>query len=984
MNKKHRIYFSLLLFVTILLFSECLSVGAFYQEAAEPPYSGVNETDWAALQAIYNKMTPYGQANSGWATGGNPCDPAWPGITCENGAVVKLDFEGRDFFCSIPEEITQLSNLREIRMVNMGLRGIIPENLFGMQNLQTVNFSHNLLTGPLPQGSNQTLQTLIIEDNKWTDQKQQELSARPDLSLCESVVQYPPEKNINMDPGLDGMIPSSFGYFPRLTKLDLSGNMLEGEIPNDLINLNSLSSIDLSDNNPGNPLTISDQALADKLNALPEKNLDGVSFAVSTAVDEEQTQIAQQQQTEQAYNEAIAQQQTEQAYNDAIAQTQQAYDAAIAQQQTQQAYNDAIALQQTQQAYNEAIAQQQQTEQANNDAIAQQQTQQAYEDILQQTNVAAQQQTADAIQAQSLQETIVQQTLEQEMAVPTATIPAPTPTTPSFTGVSEEELNNLAALFYKMTETGQKESNWFKSYEPCTWEGITCNENGYVTGLVFDKVNYFCSIPLEVTQFSQLKELKMTNMNLRGTIPSNLFAMPNIEVIDLSHNLLTGSLPDFINSPNLKILILTDNKLADEKMQDRLKDQKGDTCPTVDKESSAIRTDPNPGLDGTIPESWANFTQLQVLDLSGNTLSGVIPAEIANLTSLESLNLSDNETLVVTDPVLAQMLQTFPPENLNSVVLKLPPVETVTLTATATETVTLTATASETETVTPTVTSTPMPPTGTFTSIPTLTVTNTFTAVPTATVRPASPTPWPSPTPYQIIIVVVTATPKPTTPVWITSTPIRWVTATPIYWYTATPYWIYRTATPIPYVPPVWNYPTAYTYPTKSGGNTYPIWTPYTPKASNTPKPTVNPASLFEFTYVTEKMSADNIPVKWKYTGMKEYMINYLTADRTLYPGFAMEWTEASKVCNASTCTFEIKSIPDQLLKQGSFYIQLQAKDSNGRIYQSDPIGLQVAGQTTPQVTGTPTSEEPEKKPNFIVRFFRWLFGPIIRLFGGK
>jgi len=958
MNKKHRIYVSLLFFITVLIFSECLSVGAFYQEAAEPPYSGVNESDWAALQAIYNKMTPYGQANSGWATGGNPCDPAWPGITCENGAVVKLDFEGRDFFCSIPEEITQLSNLREIRMVNMGLRGIIPENLFGMQNLQTVNFSHNLLTGPLPQGSNQTLQTLIIEDNKWTDQKQQELSARPDLSLCESVVQYPPEKNINMDPGLDGMIPSSLGYFPRLTKLDLSGNMLEGEIPNDLINLNSLSSIDLSDNNPGNPLTISDQALADKLNALPEKNLDGVSFAVSTAVDEEQTQIAQQQ-TEQAYNEAIAQQQ-----------------------QTEQAYNEAIAQQQTQQAYNEAIAQQQQTEQANNDAIAQQQTQQAYEDILQQTNVAVQQQTADAIQAQNLQATLVQQTLDQEMAVPTVTPPVPTPTPPSFTGINEEELKNLAALFYKMTETGQKESNWFKSYEPCTWEGITCNENGYVTGLVFDKVNYFCSIPLEVTQFSQLKELKMTNMNLRGTIPSNLFAMPNIEVIDLSHNLLTGSLPDFINSPNLKILILTDNKLADEKMQDRLKDQKGDTCPTVDKESSALRTDPNPGLDGTIPESWANFTQLQVLDLSGNTLSGEIPAEIANLTSLESLNLSDNETLVVTDPVLAQMLQTFPPENLNSVVLKLPPVETVTLTATASETVTLTVTA--TETVTPTVTSTPMPPTGTFTSIPTLTITNTFTAVPTATVRPASPTPWPSPTPYQIIIVVVTATPKPTTPVWITSTPIRWVTATPIYWYTATPYWIYRTATPIPYVPPVWNYPTAYTYPTKSGGNTYPIWTPYTPKVSSTPTPTVNPASLFEFTYVTEKMSADNIPVKWNYTGMKEYMINYLTADRTLYPGFAMEWTEASKVCNASTCSFEIKSIPDQLLKQGSFYIQLQAKDSNGRIYQSDPIGLQVAGQTTSQVTGTPMSEEPEKKPNFIVRFFRWLFGPIIRLFGGK
>ncbi len=158
------------------------------------------------------------------------------------------------------------------------------------------------------------------------------------------------------------------------------------------------------------------------------------------------------------------------------------------------------------------------------------------------------------------------------------------------------------------------------------------------------------------------------------------------------------------------------------------------------------------------------------------------------------------------------------------------------------------------------------------------------------------------------------------------------------------------------------------------------------PQATRTLQPTVNPAAQFQFSYISERMTADNIPLTWKFTGMKEYLINYLNANRGLYPGFAMEWTQASKICTASDCKFDIKSIPDQLLKGGSFYVQLQAKDLTGKIYQSDPIGLQVSGQLaqTETVTATVMPEKLEKKPSFIARFFRWLFGPIIRLFGGK
>ena len=205
----------------------------------------------------------------------------------------------------------------------------------------------------------------------------------------------------------------------------------------------------------------------------------------------------------------------------------------------------------------------------------------------------------------------------------------------------------------------------------------------------------------------------------------------------------------------------------------------------------------------------------------------------------------------------------------------------------------------------------------------------------------------------------------------------------------------------MPYVPPVWAYPTApsnpyYVYPTSQPNvNPQPQptyytpprtaappsnWTPFAQVPTATKAPTVNPASQFGFTYDSAAMTAERLPVSWKYTGMDSYMINYLTKNKTLFPGFAMEWTTADKLCTGTSCKFEILNIPMDLLKDGVFYIQLQGRDKSGRVYQSDPIGLQAA--VTPEPSVTPVPEEVEEG-NWFTRFLKWLFGPIIRLFGG-
>lgn len=50
----------------------------------------------------------------------------------------------------------------------------------------------------------------------------------------------------------------------------------------------------------------------------------------------------------------------------------------------------------------------------------------------------------------------------------------------------------------------------------------------------------------------------------------------------------------------------------------------------------------NPGINGSIPESWASFRMLRVLDLRQDSLDGTLPDWIPQLPSLRALNLSSN------------------------------------------------------------------------------------------------------------------------------------------------------------------------------------------------------------------------------------------------------------------------------------------------------------------------------------------------------
>ncbi len=590
---------------------------------------------------------------------------------------------------------------------------------------------------------------------------------------------------------------------------------------------------------------------------------------------------------------------------------------------------------------------------------------------------------------------------------------------PMFSGVGDADLNILLELqteIQTQPDPGQQ-MNWFTAgSDVSTWKGIKV-ENGQITEITLDQPgqSYFCTFPAAITKFPALRSLTIKNQGIYGAIPSELFEMPNLQILELSGNYFSGEIQQpntGLYSPLLKLII--SNNLSDPQNKDGYFANFTASCAAVLQQK--MNEQPNimtPGLTGSIPSWIAAFGNLQELNLSGNHLTGMIPDEFQGLNNLMNVNFSGNDGLsissslyqkfstmtvdlsgvAVLEPTAAPVIETPTEVPTETAVPTEVPTETAVPTEVPTETAVPTEVPTDTAvpTMVPTDTSVPIViPTDTLVPtevppLPVLTSTVIPTNMPLPTEKPVIPptqVPYPTYTAAAPIVIVITATSVPVQPQWYTATPqyIRWVTATPQqqYWVTATPYNSYQ--------PPVWSYPTPVPqyYPTSAPqyyptSNSYPIRNTMVPTASKpTAVPTINPASQFNFTYSSGNMTPNKIPMTWKYTGMKEYMINYLDSSGTLYPAFGMQWTKAAEICNAATCQYNVSNIPTDLLKGGQFYIQLQAKDSVGRVYQSTPVGMKVSVPAATMTSTAPTHSKPTSLWGRILAFFFKLFG------GGK
>ncbi|XP_042065747.1 probable inactive leucine-rich repeat receptor-like protein kinase At3g03770 [Salvia splendens] len=118
------------------------------------------------------------------------------------------------------------------------------------------------------------------------------------------------------------------------------------------------------------------------------------------------------------------------------------------------------------------------------------------------------------------------------------------------------------------------------------------------------------SVPEWLDSWSNLTVLSLKNNRLNGEVPSAVARITTLIELVLSHNFLTGKMPDLSKLSTLQLLDLRENSLDS-------------TLPPLPKGLVNVFLSKN-SFSGSIPEQFVKLEQLQHLDLSNNHLTGTL------------------------------------------------------------------------------------------------------------------------------------------------------------------------------------------------------------------------------------------------------------------------------------------------------------------------------------------------------------------------
>ena len=194
--------------------------------------------------------------------------------------------------------------------------------------------------------------------------------------------------------------------------------------------------------------------------------------------------------------------------------------------------------------------------------------------------------------------------------------------------------------------------NWLSDASLRSWTGVSTNDEGRVTGIHLGSNELSGPIPAALGQMTYLESLALHFNELTGSVPAELGALTHLTHLGLSGNQLTGPIPAELGGlTNLESLSLSENQLTGP-------------IPTelgglTELESLGLSDNQ---LTGSIPTELGQLTNLEGLSLFDNQLSGSIPTELGRLANLEGLGLSGNQ---LTGPIPVELGQLTNLEHLN-------------------------------------------------------------------------------------------------------------------------------------------------------------------------------------------------------------------------------------------------------------------------------------------------------------------------------
>ncbi len=175
--------------------------------------------------------------------------------------------------------------------------------------------------------------------------------------------------------------------------------------------------------------------------------------------------------------------------------------------------------------------------------------------------------------------------------------------------------------------------NWLSDRPLDDWYGVSTDDSGRVTSLRVSENNLRGSLPAGLGNLSKLVQLDLSRNHLTGNIPAELGNLTILRELNLYSNLLTGGIPSTLGSlTNLQRLLLSYTRLTGA-----IPAELGGLSDLQTLDLSYTR------LTGSIPSSLGNLTNLTRLDLRGSQLTNAIPSSLGNLSSLQYLYLYGNQ-----------------------------------------------------------------------------------------------------------------------------------------------------------------------------------------------------------------------------------------------------------------------------------------------------------------------------------------------------
>ncbi|URE03664.1 Leucine rich repeat N-terminal domain [Musa troglodytarum] len=155
-----------------------------------------------------------------------------------------------------------------------------------------------------------------------------------------------------------------------------------------------------------------------------------------------------------------------------------------------------------------------------------------------------------------------------------------------------------------------------------------------ITGLTYLELgnkSFFGYVPPNICKGGALKYLTLY-MNFQGPIPLTLKNCTTLKRVRLERNQLTGDVSQYLGEyPYLSYMDLSFNLLS------------GTLSPDLSKLHNLARLRISNNITGVIPTEFGQLTKLQDLDLSSNYLQGEIPQSFGSLTLLYNLSLGNNQ-----------------------------------------------------------------------------------------------------------------------------------------------------------------------------------------------------------------------------------------------------------------------------------------------------------------------------------------------------